>query len=143
MPEGYELLPVEVIETLIDAAYRAYGPAFGGSQQAVSRAYHAARAAENVLNRRKVTEREHRVQILNSKERLMTDRVENELESRTKGGANGTAHDWECVSPGEYDSLYECRRCGERHMEQADRLGSDRPRFGCTTTSEISADLID
>lgn len=56
----------------------------------------------------------------------------NELESRTKGGADGTAHDWECISPGEYDSIYECRRCGERHMEQADRLGSDRPRFGCT-----------
>ena len=49
-----------------------------------------------------------------------------------KLGAGETAHNWVCISPGEYDSLYECRRCGARHMEQADRLGSDRPRFGCT-----------
>ena len=53
MPSGYELLPIEVIETLIDAANRAYGPAFGGNQQAVSNALHAARAASNVLNRRR------------------------------------------------------------------------------------------
>lgn len=63
----------------------------------------------------------------------------NELESRPKVGADGTAHDWECISPGEYDSLYECRRCGARHMEQADRLGSDRPRFGCTYNAGIQA----
>ena len=56
----------------------------------------------------------------------------NELEARPKVGAGVTAHDWKCISPGEYDSLYECRRCGAQHMEQADRLGSDRPRFGCT-----------
>lgn len=55
-----------------------------------------------------------------------------------KVGAGETAHDWKCVSPGEYDSLYECRRCGARHMEQADRLGSDRPQFGCTYNAELT-----
>lgn len=49
-----------------------------------------------------------------------------------KVGAGETAHDWKCVSPGEYDTLYECAKCGARHMEQADRLGSERPKFGCT-----------
>lgn len=56
MPKGYELLPIEVIETLIDAARRAYTPAFGGDEEAVARAYHAARAARNVLARRKAME---------------------------------------------------------------------------------------
>lgn len=63
----------------------------------------------------------------------------NELESRPKVGADGTAHEWDCISPGEYDSLYECRRCGARHMEQLDRLGSDRPRFGCTYNAPVQA----
>lgn len=62
----------------------------------------------------------------------------NELKARPKVGAGDTAHDWKCISPGEYDSLYECRRCGARHMEQADRLGSDRPRFGCTYNATVS-----
>lgn len=53
MPKGYELLPIEVIEILSDAGMRGYGPAFGGNQQAVARAYHAARSAQNVLSRRK------------------------------------------------------------------------------------------
>ena len=49
----------------------------------------------------------------------------------------GTDHDWECVSPGEYDSLYECRKCGAQHMEQTDRLGSCCPRFGCQPNAEL------
>lgn len=61
-----------------------------------------------------------------------------ELAEKPKVGAGETAHNWACISPGEYDSLYECRRCGARHMEQADRLGSDRPQFGCTYNNKVS-----
>lgn len=50
IPDGYEILPVEVIRDLIDAGYAAYGPAFGGD---TARPNNAARAAENVLTRRK------------------------------------------------------------------------------------------
>jgi len=65
------------------------------------------------------------------------------LANAKKVGAGRTAHDWECISPGEYDSLYECRKCGARHMEQADRLGSDRPRFGCPLFEQQLDDAID
>lgn len=52
MPSGYELLPIEVIEILIDASERGYIAAFGGSQAAVNKAWHAAQAARHVLDRR-------------------------------------------------------------------------------------------
>ena len=29
-------------------------------------------------------------------------------------------HDWKCVSVGEYDTLYQCTKCKEKHMENAD-----------------------
>ncbi len=53
LPEGYEILPIRVIEILIYAGLSAYAPAFGGSDEAVTDARNAARAARNVLTRRK------------------------------------------------------------------------------------------
>lgn len=51
LPDGYEVLPVEVIRLLVDAGYAAYAPAFGGDEAEVKRVRHAARAADNVLAR--------------------------------------------------------------------------------------------
>lgn len=41
-------------------------------------------------------------------------------------------HDWKCVSPGEYDTTYRCKRCGKEWMESADNPDSVCPKFGCT-----------
>ena len=43
----------------------------------------------------------------------------------------GVAHDWQCVSSGEYDFTYECLRCRRRHTESVDKPGSEPPVFGC------------
>lgn len=51
LPRGYEILPIELIEILADAAQRGYAPAFGGSEEAVDLAWHAGQAAKNVLAR--------------------------------------------------------------------------------------------
>lgn len=51
LPDGYEVLPVEVIRLLVDAGHAAYAPAFGGDEGEVEKVNHAARAAENVLAR--------------------------------------------------------------------------------------------
>ncbi len=40
-------------------------------------------------------------------------------------------HDWEAVSVGEYDTTYQCRRCGKLHMESADNPLTERPNLGC------------
>lgn len=40
-------------------------------------------------------------------------------------------HDWVCISSGMYDSLYECKKCGKKHMESVDNIDSDRPVYGC------------
>lgn len=50
-PRSHAVLPVGLVETLIDAAWRAYLPAFGGSEVAVAEAFNAAQAAQNVLDR--------------------------------------------------------------------------------------------
>lgn len=42
-----------------------------------------------------------------------------------------TKHVWSLVSPGEYDSTYECLRCGLKHMESADNPDSKVPQHGC------------
>lgn len=44
----------------------------------------------------------------------------------------GIEHDWECVSPGLYDSLHRCKKCKIEHIEQADNLKETRlPDLGC------------
>jgi hypothetical protein len=44
-------------------------------------------------------------------------------------------HDWVCISPGEYDFLYECRRCKKRHVESIDNPDSALPKDGrCEVT---------
>lgn len=40
-------------------------------------------------------------------------------------------HEWQCVSPGEYDSTYRCGRCGLVHTESADNPESRLPESGC------------
>lgn len=45
------LVPVALLETLIDAACRAYLPAFEGRPELVDDAYNAARAARNIIDR--------------------------------------------------------------------------------------------
>jgi hypothetical protein len=44
-------------------------------------------------------------------------------------------HEWKCISPGEYDFLYECSLCGSKHMESIDKPGSEPPLTGCTPIS--------
>lgn len=51
LPDGYEILPVAVIEELAYAGHVAYLPAFGGSEAALASVNNAARAADNVLAR--------------------------------------------------------------------------------------------
>jgi hypothetical protein len=41
------------------------------------------------------------------------------------------AHVWKCISPGEYDSTYECQKCGAKHIESIDNLDSKLPDSGC------------
>lgn len=41
-------------------------------------------------------------------------------------------HEWECISPGLYDSTYECQRCGQKHDESIDDLSTMKPTHGCT-----------
>lgn len=51
MPDGYELLPIPVIEDLVEAGYAVYPPAVGGSGDAVHRIVNSAQSANNVLTR--------------------------------------------------------------------------------------------
>ena len=44
---------------------------------------------------------------------------------------NNIEHQWKCISPGEYDFLYECVICRETHMESIDNPDSERPVCGC------------
>jgi hypothetical protein len=50
-PKTHVVVPVRVIELLVDAADRGYLPAFGGSEEALADARHAARAARNIVRR--------------------------------------------------------------------------------------------
>ncbi len=52
MPAGYELLPIEVIETLIAATEVVYMPAALCAGLTMDECYNAAKAAKNVLARR-------------------------------------------------------------------------------------------
>lgn len=40
-------------------------------------------------------------------------------------------HKWECISPGMYDFLYECSKCGKKHIESIDNPESVCPKYGC------------
>lgn len=41
-------------------------------------------------------------------------------------------HTWEVVSPGDYDTLYECKKCKKRNMESIDDLlHTQNPEYGC------------
>lgn len=40
-------------------------------------------------------------------------------------------HDWNCVSPGTFDSTYKCSKCGAVFTDQAD-AGIEVPARGCT-----------
>ena len=42
------------------------------------------------------------------------------------------SHDWECVDPGMYDSIYKCRKCGKTVCESVDDPGSSLPVLGCS-----------
>lgn len=48
LPDGYEIVPVALLELLADAAHGAYDPAFGGN---ASHIRHAGVAASNILAR--------------------------------------------------------------------------------------------
>lgn len=48
-------------------------------------------------------------------------------------------HNWECISPGEYDSTYKCKKCGELYTLQSDNIESKLPEDGC----EIEDDFIE
>jgi len=43
-------------------------------------------------------------------------------------------HKWKCISPGLYDSLYECKKCKLRCMEAIDNIDSVLPKYGCEVT---------
>jgi len=51
LPEGYEVLPIEVIQTLVTAGHAAYGPAITAYGESEDRVGNAAQAAANVLAR--------------------------------------------------------------------------------------------
>jgi len=40
-------------------------------------------------------------------------------------------HKGRCLSPGIYDSLYECEHCGIRHTQSIDDVSTDLPKLGC------------
>ena len=41
-------------------------------------------------------------------------------------------HDWICISPGMYDTLYECKKCGLKHIESIDNMTETAlPKSGC------------
>lgn len=44
-------------------------------------------------------------------------------------------HDFQCISPGEYDFLYECTQCGLRYTESIDNPDSQRPTTPCPRTN--------
>jgi hypothetical protein len=48
---GYEIVPVNLLATLADAAQRPYLPAFGGDEYAVERSLNAANAALHIIRR--------------------------------------------------------------------------------------------
>ena len=41
-------------------------------------------------------------------------------------------HDWECIGPGMYDSVYKCKKCGISAATQVDNLNSKLPENNCT-----------
>lgn len=41
-------------------------------------------------------------------------------------------HDWKHVSSGMYETLYQCDKCKEEHMESADDIKSSCPILGCS-----------
>ena len=47
--------------------------------------------------------------------------------------SNENKHDWVCISPGMYDSLYKCSKCDAKHMNQADKRSTwEFPETNCT-----------
>lgn len=40
-------------------------------------------------------------------------------------------HNWICISPGEYDSTYRCKKCLTFHTESIDDPHSKLPKRGC------------
>ena len=55
------------------------------------------------------------------------DKLENEI-SLLKGE---NKHDWECIGPGMYDSVYKCKKCGISAATQIDNLNSKLPENDC------------
>lgn len=48
-------------------------------------------------------------------------------------------HNWACISPGLYDSLYQCRKCKDTHMVSPDAMSRRNiPEFGCPIDSRTS-----
>ena len=60
------------------------------------------------------------------------DKLENEI-SILKGE---NKHDWECIGPGMYDSVYKCKKCGISAATQVDNLNSKLPDNGCILTKD-------
>lgn len=54
MPRTHVVLPVSLVEKLINAGYSAYGPALGGDEAAVKACNAAAHAAERILARKRL-----------------------------------------------------------------------------------------
>lgn len=52
-------------------------------------------------------------------------------------------HDWECISPGEYDSTYRCTRCRKRVVESIDNPATYKPVDGCTYAGDDTIDAHD
>lgn len=46
-------------------------------------------------------------------------------------GITNDKHNWKCISAGEYDTMYECQRCDETHLESIDNPESEPPITGC------------
>jgi hypothetical protein len=52
-------------------------------------------------------------------------------------------HSWKCISPGIYDSTYQCVNCGMVHIESIDVINSRCPPTGCPVrTQEPDATVI-
>ena len=51
-------------------------------------------------------------------------------------------HNWECISPGDYDTTYRCTKCGIDHTISVDNIASRLPEYGCTTADDYVEEEI-
>ena len=51
-------------------------------------------------------------------------------------------YDWECPSPGDYDSTWECIKCKTRKTESIDNLQTVLPIFGCNIENSKTIETV-